>query len=335
MRRNHEPVARPHDILAAVQGSYAAEVLLQLSRTGVLAGLAEPATSRQLSTRLRLAPRLLDELLEFVERTTDMLVRDARGRYRLASPETLGQLSFQLEKFLGAYGAAVRGLAGALRGADPARVDGRALARAFAQVGDAGSPVAEMVSATGALGVLDLGTGPASLLIELATRNPRFHGFGVDSSPAMVRLARRRARERGLDGRVRISRGDGRHPEAAVPRGDRPRIDTLHARSFLNELFWRGDAEAVAVLRRLRRLFPGRTAWFVDYYGELGRRRRDLVQCRLTLLQDLAQVVSRQGVPPATRKEWQNVYAKAGCILRESHDFEADGIRWFIHRVEL
>ncbi len=43
--------------------------------------------------------------------------------------------------------------------------------------------------------VLDLGTGPGDLAIEIASRNPRLEVLGIDVSAAMISLARRKANQ--------------------------------------------------------------------------------------------------------------------------------------------
>ncbi len=328
------PESAPHDLTGALQGYYAVEVLLQLQRVGVLGGLVEGRRAGELARPLGLNARLLAELLEFAARTTNIVVQDRRGRYRLGA-SSLPEVVFQLEKFAGAYGPVVRGIPCHLRGQAGATVDEGAMATAFAAAGDEGGPVVALAQGAGVRALLDLGCGPATLLIRLAAGDSEFRGWGIDASAAMCRLARVRARAAGVGRRVQVLHADARCPERVLKKDDRRKIDAVHGRSFLNELFGRGDKLAVSVLRRLRRLFPGRVAWFVDYYGELGRARHSLDERRLALLQDLAQAVSGQGVPPPDGKSWQKVYGQAGCRLNDCQEYEGGGIRWFVHTVQL
>ena len=52
--------------------------------------------------------------------------------------------------------------------------------------------------------VLDLGCGPASLLVELARGDHQFVGWGIELNPAMCAAARRRIRGAGVGSRVRV-----------------------------------------------------------------------------------------------------------------------------------
>jgi hypothetical protein len=104
----------------------------------------------------------------------------------------------------------------------------------------------------------------------------------------------------------------------------------------MNELFSRGPEEAIRFLQRLRGRFRGKDLWIVDYYGRLGiGRTTRKVGGGHGLLHDVVQILSGQGVPPATSKEWGKIYRSAGCRLIEAHDFGSADIEWFIHRVRL
>ena len=56
--------------------------------------------------------------------------------------------------------------------------------------------------------ILDLGTGPGSLLLAALDQWPRSTGIGVDSSPAALAFARRNAERLGLAGRAAFRLGD-------------------------------------------------------------------------------------------------------------------------------
>jgi hypothetical protein len=149
----------------------------------------------------------------------------------------------------------------------------------------------------------------------------------------MCRLARKRSRLAGVESRIRIYEGDGRSVGSVVSQRSLRSIDAVHGRSFLNALFGSGSGEAVAVLRQLGKLLPGRAAWFIDYYGDLGKSRRPLKECRLALLQDVAQIASGQGVPPSGAKDWMRIYDDAGCEFRDAVEIQNPGIRTFVHQV--
>jgi SAM-dependent methyltransferase len=195
--------------------------------------------------------------------------------------------------------------------------------------------VADLIAASGVSCLLDLGCGPASLLVDLAQRNPNFYGVGIDGSKEMCVQARRTAQEGGVTQRIDIRRGDASNLSQWCPVSLRKRIDSLHGASFLNEFFGQGERQVINVLRTLSRTFPGRTAWFVDYYSSIGQRKdkRKAASFPLALLQDLAQVVSGQGVPPPDAANWRRLYRQAGCRLVRIMEFENPNIRWFVQEV--
>jgi|TARA_B100000953_G_C18017382_1_gene419691 ubiquinone/menaquinone biosynthesis C-methylase UbiE len=57
---------------------------------------------------------------------------------------------------------------------------------------------------------LDLGTGPAEIPIRICTLEPGWKITAVDASPSMLRLARRRVKEAGLEKRIRLLRADAK-----------------------------------------------------------------------------------------------------------------------------
>ena len=69
--------------------------------------------------------------------------------------------------------------------------------------------VAAEVTATLTTGrVLDVGTGPGYLPLEIAARAPGLELEGIDLSPAMVKIARKNAAKKGVADRVRFQRAN-------------------------------------------------------------------------------------------------------------------------------
>lgn len=325
------------DLLTALQGYYSTIVLSQLGAVGALRLLAVPQNYQSLAKQLGIDPAMTKHLLDFVVLTTNVVNQTRNGKYQLKEPH-YAELSFQLEKFAGAYGPAVNALEKSLR--DPHTcakyVDDRALATAFAEVAvHYNSVVTELIEAAGVNCLLDLGCGPASLLITLAQRNPEFHGVGLDSSRNMCARARAAVRLAGVARQIEIYHASGEDPRRKLSPSLRAKVDAIYGGSFLNAFFGQTDRKVVKVLQTLRRTFPGRRAWFVDYYSSIGQAKRkgELGDFPLALLQDLAQVASGQGVPPADAKMWRGLYEQAGCRLRRISDFERREIRWFIHEL--
>jgi ubiquinone/menaquinone biosynthesis C-methylase UbiE len=70
--------------------------------------------------------------------------------------------------------------------------------------------VAELVTGHTSQGlVLDVGTGPGYLPIEMAKRAPEITVVGIDSSKALVRIAQENTEREGLSDRVRFVKCDG------------------------------------------------------------------------------------------------------------------------------
>ena len=58
--------------------------------------------------------------------------------------------------------------------------------------------------------VLDLATGTAELAMEICIRNPRVRVAGLDFSPRMLAIGRRKVRTKGLSRRIDLTLGDAR-----------------------------------------------------------------------------------------------------------------------------
>jgi hypothetical protein len=108
----------------------------------------------------------------------------------------------------------------------------------------------------------------------------------------------------------------------------------LHGRSILNEFFREGPGQVVELLRTLRRSFPGRLFFAVDYYGALSRPGGG-TDSYDGLLQDVVQALSGQGVPPPDLEGWMPIYEDAGCKPIHVYQGSAPGLNWFVHVLEL
>ena len=141
--------------------------------------------------------------------------------------------------------------------------------------------------------------------------------------------------QQGLERQIRIFQSDVSKLDDHLRDDERRNIEALHARSLLNEFFRFGSNDVIQLLKGLKRLFEGRSLIVVDYYGKLDRLRDYPLRYRHTLIHDVAQVVSAQGVPPADIRAWAKLYRGAGCDIVHAYEGESDGIEWFIHRVTL
>jgi len=324
--------------LGVVEGYYVAQAVLALHRGGVLKMLEAGRTAAQVAADADYDVEAATAVLEFVYLNTDLLVRAGNREYRLAPKYgAYRALGFHLDKFLGAYGQPMARLEDALRSPRQGRrlVDRKQLAEAFSRAQPDGlGALVEIVRGTGARSLLDLGCGTAALLRQLCRGDAGFRGWGVEVDREMCAVAVERIRAAGLQRQLRIIRGDARELDRSFSAAQRKRVDALLGGSLLNELCRGGGAPAVKFLTRLRRLFPGRPLLVLDYYGRLGRGRAR-PRHRQTLLQDLVQAVTGQGVPPADLAGWRALYLRAGCELVKAYEGEAAGIEWFLHVVEL
>lgn len=319
------------ELVEAFQLGHAVRALHEL---GVLDALARPATLAQLARRHAVDAAVLGGVLRYVAARTDLVRR--RGDRFVATPRYGAAARYLIDLYAGAYGSNAAQLVELLRDPEraPGAVDRDRHARAFAAVGPTTlGALPELVTALGGDGVLDLGCGTAALLIALATRAPAFTGWGLERNAAMCRVARSRVRAARIADRVRILQGDCTTLAAALPRSIASRVRLATMCDVANELFAGGAAPFVAWLRGASKALPGCTLVVSDYYGRLDAPATARPQHRETLLQDYAQVISGQGVPPATLRAWHALYRRAGCRLVQV--FEDRGTTRFIHLVRL
>jgi SAM-dependent methyltransferase len=320
---------RVFDLVEAFQLAYAVATLHNLE---LFKALKKPATADELSARYALDAGLLRGILEYVAARTDLLRRS--GERFVATGSYTGESRFLLDLYVGAYGGNAAQLAKLLRNpsAAPKAVNRVRHARAFDTVdGSTLGVLPEIIRQLEFNHVLDLGCGNGALLLELAGQDAHFVGWGIDSNPAMCRVARARIRTARLGKRVRVLVGDCRNLGSVLPTNVSDLVGAVTACNVANEMFTAGHAHAIAWLRGLRKVLPGRPLLLVDYYGRLGHKKRQLHQ--QTLLHDYAQMISGQGVPPAGAAEWRSIYARAGCRL--VHIMEDKATTRFIHILRL
>jgi SAM-dependent methyltransferase len=267
---------------------------------------------------------LLAGVLEYVALRTDLLRRTVRQEFVVTRKNS----RFLIDLYTGAYGSTAEQLAEILHdpAIAPASVDRVRYARAFESLDSAALGILpDVISALEFNYTLDIGCGNGDLLAELARRNPSFVGWGIDSNPAMHKLAR-------AGKGVRFLKADGTRLREEIPESVRSQIRSITCCNFANEMFAEGERQAIKWFRELHKLFPGRPLLNCDYYGRLGRTKNRKQQ-RETLLHDYAQLISGQGIPPATMAEWRSIYSKAGCRL--VHVIEDSSTTRFIHIIAL
>jgi SAM-dependent methyltransferase len=321
------------DLVEAFQLSQAVAALHEL---GLLAALERPCTASQLAATYKLDEGLLSGTLEFVRVRTNLLRKTSGGRFVVTCNYTVATRFF-LDLYLGAYGGNATQLQNILRhpGRASITVDRESHARAFAHVGAASLGVLpDIIRQLKFTNMLELGCGNGELLLELGRQDGNFVGWGIDANPAILKEARARVRTARLQNRIRFIAGDCRNVKAAIPAHIRSKICSIAASQVANEMFREGPQRAVKWLSDLSGAFPERPLLISDYYGRLGKKKNRPVEKEgETLLHDFAQLISGQGIPPATAGEWRSVYSQAGCQL--VHILEDKATTRFIHIARL
>jgi hypothetical protein len=137
-----------------------------------------------------------------------------------------------------------------------------------------------------------------------------------------------------LEDRLEIIQCEVSNLEQILSEERRSAVQALSAISIANAHFGR-DGAIDDFLRSLRRLFPERLILFSDYYGRLGSYVGNTRAYQRTLVHDVAQLASGQGVPPSSLEEWQQIYDRTSCALVDAFDGHNGGIAWYIHIVQL
>jgi 2-polyprenyl-3-methyl-5-hydroxy-6-metoxy-1,4-benzoquinol methylase len=324
----------------AIEGFYVTLILDQLHRAGILREIAKGRDTAAVARRFGVDQATLTRLLEYVALRSDVVDRVGRGtakRFSLskaAGGPFLGQL---LDQYVGAYGPCLAQLSRILKA--PAvgakLVDGKRHAAAFAHNG----PPPELVAIIEALGfstVLDIGCGGGQLLTTLALRRADFSGIGIDANPHMVAVARRRASKLGLKGRIDVRHGSVATIRRTIPKRNRDRIGGICGVSVANSFFAKhGGHDIDFFLGRLKSLFADRILVLCDYYSRLGASTRHSARYQRSLVHDVAQLVSSQGLPPANLDDWRRIYARNSVKLLQAYRAADGGVARFIHIVRL
>ena len=317
------------DVVEAFHISHAVAALHKLD---LFTALTTPVTAEELASKHALDAGILRGVLEYVSARTDLL-RKSGERFVMKRNHSGGS-RFLLDLYIGAYGSNAKRLDLLLRDPSVARtaVDRVRQARAFAAVdGSTVGFLPVLIRRLEFSHLLDLGCGTGALLLSIAEQDSDFAGWGIDLNPSMCKFARARIRAAGLGKRIRIFEGDCSRIRSVLTRKVLASVGAVTACNVANELFADGNSQAIEWLRSLRKALPGRPLLIADYYGRLGRKKK--TTSRETLLHDFAQLISGQGVPPASAAEWRSIYKRAGCRL--VHIIEDKTTTQFIHILRL
>ncbi len=343
--KEHEPLfggsrqRGPDQVLDLVSGYAAGRLLYTLQRIGALGRFGTPSRAASVAVELGVDRAWLEAVVQFLAVTGGVFRQLDGGRYVVELDERERQrLNFELTKFVGAYGACLDAV-----GPAPDVVDADAFADAFSASVHSradrpyhGSLIPGLLREFGvASGLLDLGCGTGDLLIDLAVSDEGFHGIGIDENRAMCARAVAEAGRAAVLRRVRIFSGDAFDVLANLPLDAMCPMTAAHSASFFNALFANGHRRAVDILTLLSDRLGRRLLFIDDYYGQLGVDFDAHVGLTWSMMQDLVQVCSGQGVPPRERVDWEAVYQRAGCRLLRSYEGTLGGFPRFIHVVQL
>lgn len=308
-----EPAARL-EAADLVEGLYLGHALAALRTHGLTERLRTPAHPAELAADCRVDRHVLVGMLHYLAARTTLVSATSPGRFVLSDGYD-AQAAFLIDLYGRAFAPLAASIGTLLRrpGEGPRLVDRGAQSDAFTDDEGTGA-LTDLLGKLAFTSMLDLGCGTGSVLRSLASRDLGFSGIGIDANPAMCRAGRRLGREAGLGRRVRLVVGDARFPARVVEPRARRGIEALLARDFVNELCRDDGRRAIAWLRRLRRVFPGRALVVADYYGRLGTPGEPTAD-RHVLLHDFVQLLSGQGIPPSDADGWERLYAAAGCRL--------------------
>lgn len=282
-------------------------ILGQLLAAVPTALLLKGGTAVDYARESRTDPASMHKILTFISEHSK-LVREDRGRYSLRNEYRSHTSRFRLMKYLDAYAAAFDTLSeGHIRPNRLSRMS-HALARAYEQLS-----TTEMVWLPSQIlklpyrRIVEIGCGSAPVLRALARMDDGVRGYAVDSSEAMVRLAKKLVCRDNLSSQILVRKGS----LASFANGSLRlpfQFDAVVLRSVLNSFFREGTDAVTDVLRELSGQYPDTALVVSDYYGGLGSQPIETQ----TATQDLVQVLSGQGIPPSTSGVWLNIYRRSG-----------------------
>ncbi len=320
-------------VIDVCEGLHISMAVQHLYKYKILTYICEPKTIKQISHHTGLLSGPLQSILDYASERTDFVQRDG-DCYVLKQP--IESLSYFLSQYLGAYGPCSLDLDKVLKIPESAKslVDRVAHSHAFS-----GQPeptivqLSQLIDGFKCQNLLELGCGTASMLIDLAQKNPDFHGVGVDFSSNMCAVAEKRIKALGLDDRIKIHCIDVSNMGDLVNYGIAcENIQGVSMTSLLNEFFLPNCKGAIDCLKQLALQLPGRITFIADYYGRLGHDYGSGgTHC---LLHDYVQAISGQGIPPPSLEGWQYVYNEANCTLIHAYEAEGD-MPFFIHMLQL
>jgi hypothetical protein len=328
------------DLFSVLQGYFCGALITKLHQLGILNRLSGKGTSLEgIADECGIDPQVLESLLEYLYQSCDLITK-SDGHYHLAQNyQSYIHLGFHCDKFIGAYAPVIQHLEQVLDSkkiASPYQfVDTAALGRAFDSIDFHAHPMVALLQHWNVHSLLDLGCSSGLFLEELCRQDPTFLGWGIDQNAYSFERVQQRLANSSHAKRMRIHQGRVSEIEVLLSDRERQQIDCLYGSSIMNEFFGSGSQSAIDFLAYLRSLFPDRLFFIVDYYGQLLKVTQINSEKVHTLLQDLVQVLSGQGVPPVNHQEWLKIYQAAGCKVMQIYESGSTDMETFVHVIRL
>lgn len=309
------------DLFDAIEGYYAMSVIYLLHSNGILNYNSGEINTNSGNKNIYIS-------LKFLQQRTDIIIVTHAGKYALAKKyRHYLQLGYHLEKIIGAYGNFP-----AIKGKYGIEINKKSFAVAYRTAGYYinGTVQQHILEKLGAKYVLDLGCGYCNSLIGFCRAGEKRKGIGIDLNSIICSDVKKKIKSQNLNKKIKIICGDASEFDHILSNDEISGIDVIIGSNYFNE-FFQTDNNAVRILKKLKRYFPGKRLIVLDYYSTWDTKDYQRKAYQHNYIHDLIQLLSGQGLPPPNYNKWNIVYAKAGYILEEVMEGNFGGIKWFIH----
>jgi len=201
------------DTLKALRGYALGFVVHALIETGLLDGLAEGQSRREIRSSFQCGEEVLEALLHYLL-NEQIVETTAAGSFILTGRgRQLSRHRGWFRLFVGGYAPVLRSLPGLLRGGIQGEIrDMAAVAHGSGEISpfDAAPLVARLIECAGRTcsSILDVGCGNGQLLCQILACFPQAFGIAADPSPAVLAEAQRTVSAYALRDRVQLVAGD-------------------------------------------------------------------------------------------------------------------------------
>ena len=279
----------------------------------------EGLTCNELAEKCGLDAALLSGVLNYLVVADSVVVRDGE-KFRLGSRGTWAfdeHVISGLGVIIDAYGCVMQELLPALKKEKRYGVDFVRSGKHVAEVSIRTSRKNQQVvvrecNRLGITKLVDLGCGAAGVIIALLRSGPKMRCVGLEIDDDALNYARDNVVAAGLADRVAFVAGDMGKPEEFANKPEMQDVQAFNCIMVLHELLRNGEEAVVDLLRRYKKLFPGRyfflgevCAWTDDDY-----RKTDPLDIGRLWYQHLMHPLSLQGLP-VSHDTWMSIFSRA------------------------